>query len=69
MMMLQGGLVVSAHDERVADVRLDGETILEVGRLTPHEGETVLDCTGMLVMPGGIESHCHLDLELSLIHI
>ena len=43
MMMLQGGLVVSAHDERVADVRLDGETILEVGRLTPHEGETVLD--------------------------
>ena len=63
MMMLQGGLVVSAHDERVADVRLDGETILEVGRLTPHEGETVLDCTGMLVMPGGIESHCHLDLE------
>ncbi len=63
MMMLRGGLVVSAHDERLADVRLDGERIVEVGDLAPREGETVLDCSGMLVMPGGIESHCHLDLE------
>ncbi len=48
---------------RLAAVRVDGELVVEVGDLTPRPGEEVVDCSGCLVLPGGIESHCHLDLE------
>lgn len=66
-LLLRGGLVVTGDEGRAggipADLRIDGETIAEIGELQPGPGEQVIDCTGMLVLPGGIESHCHLDLE------
>ena len=61
--LLRGGTVTTAAASRRADVRVDGDLVAEIGDLAPLPGEEVLDCTGCLVLPGGIESHCHLDLE------
>ena len=64
MTLLRGGRVVTPDgvlDE--ASVRIDGETITEVGAPDARPGEDVLDCSGCVVLPGGVESHCHLDLE------
>ncbi len=62
--LLHNGLVV-APDGLIegGSVRLAGEAIAAVGRLRPENGEEVLDCTGCVILPGGVESHCHLDLE------
>ena len=62
-MLLRGGTVTTAAGSSRADVRVDGEQVVEVGELTPRPGEDVVDATGCIVLPGGIESHCHLDLE------
>lgn len=59
--VLRGGTVVDARGERRADVALEGTNITEVGDVTPRAGDTDLDCTGRLVMPGLIDAHSHVD--------
>lgn len=45
---------------RRADVRIAGTRIVEVApNLAPAEGETVIDATGRLVLPGLINGHFH----------
>src|SRR5215469_8422209 len=60
--LIRGGKVVSAADTKLADVLLEGETISQVGPAIPASGHTVVDATGMLVLPGGIDVHTHLDM-------
>jgi dihydropyrimidinase len=59
--LLRGGRVVNADGSRLADVRIVGERITEIGqRLTPGDDARVIDASGHLVMPGGIDPHAHL---------
>jgi len=61
-MLIRGGRVITAGGERVADVRVDGEKIVEIGAGLRSEG-TVLDATGLLVLPGVVDPHTHLLLD------
>jgi dihydropyrimidinase len=61
--LLSGGMVTTATQSRLAAVRVGGGRITEIGDLELRPGEKVVDCTGCLVLPGGIETHSHLDLE------
>ena len=64
MTLLHAGRVVTPDGVlEGGSVRTDGEVISEVGVLQPEPGEEVLDCSGCVVLPGGVETHCHLDLE------
>ena len=56
-------MVTTATQSRLAAVRSSDGRIVEIGDLTPRTGEEVIDCSGCLVLPGGIETHSHLDLE------
>src|SRR4029079_6678683 len=58
-----GGMVTTAAQSRLAAVRFSDGRIAESGDLAPLPGEEVVDCGGCLVLPGGIETHTHLDLE------
>ncbi len=59
--LIQGGRVVNTDGVREADVRISGELITEVGPgLRPAPGARIIDATGKLVMPGGIDPHTHL---------
>jgi len=63
--LIRNGRVVTAVDDYVADVLVDGETVALIGRdLAPIAGavEQSIDATGKLVIPGGIDPHTHLDL-------
>ena len=60
--LIQNGTVVSADGQRQADVLFDGETITEVSPNIPAAGHTVVDAHGLLVMPGAIDVHTHLDM-------
>ena len=46
---------------RVADVRVRGDRILEVGSLTPTDAETEIDATNLVLAPGFIDTHSHHD--------
>ncbi len=60
-LLLQGGTVVNADRAFVADVLIVGGVIEAVAPgLAAPPGARVLNATGLLVMPGGIETHSHL---------
>lgn len=59
--LIRGGRVVNADGVRNADVRIIDQTITQIGpRLQPGAAARVIDATGKLVMPGGIDPHTHL---------
>jgi dihydropyrimidinase len=61
--LIKNGAVVSADKTFAADVLIEGATIKEVRPGIPAEpGHAVLDATGMLLLPGGIDAHTHLDM-------
>lgn len=62
-MLLRKGTVVTPRGSRVADVRVVDERIHDIGNLEPTPGEQVIDCEGCLIVPGGIDTHTHLQLE------
>jgi imidazolonepropionase-like amidohydrolase len=41
-------------------LRIDDRRISAIGRLTPATGETVLDLSGLFVLPGLIDAHVHV---------
>ena len=59
--LIRGGRIVNADGSRLADVRVLGETIAEIGPdLAPGSGARIIDAAGRLVIPGGIDPHAHL---------
>jgi dihydropyrimidinase len=60
--LIKNGTVVNADGQSKADVLFAGETIQKVDRDLPADGHTVIDATGLLVMPGGVDVHTHLDM-------
>ena len=60
--LIQNGTVVNADGQHRADVLIEGEAIARVGKDISPGGHTVIDAAGLLVMPGGIDVHTHLDM-------
>src|SRR3990170_3996809 len=61
-LLIRGGRVVTPRGVGEWDVGVVGERIAAValpGTL-PAEGARVIDATGLIVVPGGIEPHTHL---------
>ncbi|GHA22652.1 dihydropyrimidinase [Devosia pacifica] len=58
--VIKGGTIVTADLTYTADVKIEGETIVEIGR--DLSGDEVLDASGCMVMPGGIDPHVHLEM-------
>ena len=59
--LIRGGRIVNADASQLADVRILGDTIAEIGPdLAPGSGASIIDATGRLVIPGGIDPHAHL---------
>jgi dihydropyrimidinase len=62
-LIIRGGTVVNADQELRADVLCYNGTIIAVGpNLTVPSGATVIDADGQYVMPGGIDTHTHMQL-------
>ncbi len=60
--LIQNGTVVNADSTTRADVLIEGECIAAVGPGLDPTGHETIDATGLLVMPGGIDVHTHLDM-------
>jgi dihydropyrimidinase len=60
--LIKGGKVVSSAATTVADVLIEGEKIARVAPGIDAAGHTVVDAAGMLILPGGIDVHTHLDM-------
>ncbi|MBU2091409.1 MAG: dihydropyrimidinase [Alphaproteobacteria bacterium] len=59
-LVIRGGTVVTASDTSVCDVGVKEGVIVALGR-DLAKGTREIDATGKLVLPGGIDSHVHVD--------
>ncbi|MCL2562956.1 MAG: dihydropyrimidinase [Oscillospiraceae bacterium] len=67
-MLIKQGHVVAEGFSGVADVRIEGEVIAEIApSLEPKPGEEVIDAAGQLVLPGGVDVHTHMSLDLGFV--
>jgi dihydropyrimidinase len=63
LMLIRGGTVVNADCSFRADVLCDNGIIREVGPNLETPGSAdILDAGGLLVMPGGIDPHTHMEM-------
>ena len=60
--LIKNGMVVSATESKALDVLIEGETIARVAAGIGEARHEVVDASGLLVMPGGIDVHTHLDM-------
>jgi dihydropyrimidinase len=58
--VIKNGTVVTADLTYVADVKIEGGVIVEIG--PDLKGDEVLDATGCYIMLGGIDPHTHLEM-------
>ncbi|MCC6905000.1 MAG: dihydropyrimidinase [Anaerolineae bacterium] len=65
--IIRGGTLVTGGDALRADLLIEGEAI--TGILTdaaPGPGDRVIDASGMLVLPGIVDAHTHIQLDTGL---
>lgn len=60
--LIKNGRVITASDDYVADIFVEGETISAIGKNISNDADTIIDATGKFVLPGGIDPHVHLDM-------
>ncbi|HEY3185691.1 MAG TPA: dihydropyrimidinase [Gaiellaceae bacterium] len=61
--LIKGGRVITAADDYVADVFIEGERISLIGEsLDDVHADKVIDASGKYVLPGCIDPHTHLDM-------
>src|SRR5882724_1950156 len=60
--LIKNGKVITASETTDADVFIEGEKISIIGEKLDVKADHVIDAKGMLVMPGGIDPHVHLDM-------
>jgi dihydropyrimidinase len=59
--LIRNALIMTSAGRLQGDLRIRGSAIAELGaNLTPGPGARVIDATGKIVMPGGIDPHVHL---------
>ncbi len=60
--LIKGGRVVTAVDDYVGDVLIDGETVAAIGRTIDVTADRVIDAVGKCVIPGAIDPHTHMEM-------
>ena len=60
--LIKSGRIVTAVDDYTADILIEDETISTIGKSLDIEADKVIDASGKLVIPGGIDPHTHMEL-------
>ena len=60
--LIKNGRIITATDNYIADILIEKEIIIAIGKNLTAKAEKEINAKGMLVMPGGIDPHVHLDM-------
>jgi len=60
--LIKGGRVVTAADDFVGDVFVEGERVSLIGASLDVQADRTIDASGKYVLPGCIDPHTHLDM-------
>jgi len=60
--LIKNGRVVTAAESYIADLYIEEEQIVAIGKNLNYAADKIIDATNKLVFPGGIDPHVHLDM-------
>jgi len=60
--LIKGGRVITAADDYVADIYIEGERITTIGESLDMSAERTIDARGKYVLPGAVDPHTHLEM-------
>ena len=60
--LIKNGNIITATDNYIADIFIEGETISAIGKNLNVKADKEIDASDKYVFPGGIDPHVHLDM-------
>ena len=61
-LVVTGGAISTASDTFIADIGIKDGRISVIGE-SLNGGKRIIDAKGRIVLPGGVEAHCHIEQE------
>jgi dihydropyrimidinase len=61
-LLIKNGRIITAADDYIADIYIENEKIVTIGKNLSVTADQVIDAKNKLVIPGGIDPHVHLDM-------
>ena len=61
-LLIKNGHVITASDDFTGDIYIEGEKIHTISESLNIKADQVIDAEGLMVFPGGIDPHVHLDM-------
>jgi len=59
--LIKGGKIVTEKGVFLEDLLIRGEQIIEIEKLSEYDIDETVDATGLLVFPGAVDTHVHLN--------
>src|SRR5499425_2305437 len=60
--LIKNGRIITAVDDYHGDILIDGDRVSLIGARLDLDADNVIDASGKLVIPGGIDPHTHMEL-------
>lgn len=60
--LIKNGRVITASADYAADIYIEGEQISCIGKNLSITADEIIDASGKMIFPGGIDPHVHLDM-------
>ena len=62
--LIKNGMIATDTEVFNGDILIDGEKIIEIGRSVIADDAEVIDASGKYVIPGAVDVHTHMDLDV-----
>ena len=62
--LIKNGTLITTSDAFKSDILIEEEKITLIGNDLQHPNAEIIDASGKLIMPGGVDPHVHLDLPM-----
>jgi len=63
-LLIKSGTLITASETFQADILIDGDKISSIAQSITLDAAHMIDATGKLVMPGGVDPHTHFNLPM-----
>ena len=65
-LLIKNGTIVTASETYIGDIYIENGIIKEISTCINKEANEVIDVKGKYVIPGGVDVHTHLNLDVGI---